>query len=590
MQSIACHARQRAVAGSETDPPRMGLMAVMRLASRFLMGAAIAAASFCLAFATPASCAPNYEGVWWNSPPNSESGWGINLTHQGDAIFVSWFTYDVSGQGWWLSMTANKTAEGIYSGTLIETAGPAFSADPFDPAKVTRTQVGSGTLTFRDLDSGTFSFTLDGVSQTKFIARLVFGPVPTCTYGARPDFGAATNYQDLWWVANGAESGWGLNVAHQGDVIFASWFTYDSDGAPLWLSATAAKAAPNIYRGELIRTTGPAFNAAPFDATIVTRTVVGMATFTFANGNAATFAYTMDGVSQTKTITRQLFVPPAGTVCGGPDRTPAPVTIVAAGDIAQCGNAPSASGAAKTAALIDDRDGLVLTLGDNAYDKGRAAEFASCFQPTWGAFKDRIRPSPGNHEYETSGAGGYFDYFGAQAGPDRRGYYSFDYGGWHFISLNSQVDVSPESKQYLWLTADLAQSRDSLCTIAYWHYPAFSSGTEHGSIEAMRPFFDALYRAGVEIVLSGHEHNYERFGPQNANGTADPARGVREFVVGTGGAGLYPLGHPIANSEYRNNTTWGVLRLTLDQGSYSWQFMPAGGGDAIDSGTGICHP
>jgi len=172
MQSIACHARQRAVAGSETDPPRMGLMAVMRLASRFLMGAAIAAASFCLAFATPASCAPNYEGVWWNSPPNSESGWGINLTHQGDAIFVSWFTYDVSGQGWWLSMTANKTAEGIYSGTLIETAGPAFSADPFDPAKVTRTQVGSGTLTFRDLDSGTFSFTLDGVHPHDIAAVL----------------------------------------------------------------------------------------------------------------------------------------------------------------------------------------------------------------------------------------------------------------------------------------------------------------------------------------------------------------------------------------------------------------------------------
>jgi len=566
-------------------------MVVMRLASRFLMGVAIAAASSCLALAAPASSAPNYEGVWWNSPPGSESGWGLNLTHQGDAIFVSWFTYDAGGNGWWLSMTANKTAEGTYDGTLIETSGPAFSADPFDPAKVTRAEVGNGTLTFRDADSGTLSYTLKGVSQTKFITRLVFGPLATCTYGAQPDFTAATNYQDLWWVANGAESGWGINLAHQGDNIFASWFTYDTNGAPLWLSVTAARTAPNVYGGELIRTTGPAFNAVPFDPAKVTRAVVGTTTFTFANGNAATFAYTIDGVSQTKSITRQLFVPPAGTVCGEPYRTPAPVTIVAAGDIAQCGHASAAaSGAARTAALVDAQDALVLTLGDNAYDKGTAAEFAGCFQPTWGAFKDRIRPSPGNHEYETSGAAGYFGYFGAQAGPDNRGYYSFDYGGWHFISLNSQVDVSVESEQYRWLVADLAQSRDSLCTIAYWHYPAFNSGAKHGSIEAMKPFFDAAYSAGVEIVLSGHEHIYERFAPQTADGTADPARGVREFVVGTGGAGLYPIGQPLPNSEFRDNTNWGVLRLTNDQSRYRWGFVPVGGGDAIDSGTGTCHP
>ena len=563
----------------------------MRLASRFLMAVAIATASSCLALATPASSVPNYQGLWWNAPPNSESGWGITLTHQGDVIFATWFTYDLGGDGWWLSMTANKTTEGTYVGTLIETVGPAFSTVPFDPAKVTRTQVGNGTLTFRDADTGTLRYTLMGVSQTKFITRLVFGPLPTCTYGAQPDFAAATNYEDLWWEANGAESGWGINLAHQGDNIFATWFTYDTDGTPLWLSVTAAKTAPNVYQGQLNRTTGPAFDAVPFDPANVTRTVVGTATLTFVNGNAATFAYTLNGVSQTKTITRQLFVPPAGTVCGEPYRTPAPVTIVAAGDIAECGKAPAAaSAAAMTAALIGADDSLVLTLGDNAYEKGRAVEFANCFQPTWGAFKDRIRPSPGNHDYETAGAEGYFGYFGAQAGPDRRGYYSFDFGGWHFISLNSQVDVSPGSEQYLWLVADLEKSRDSLCTIAYWHYPAFNSGAKHGSIEEMKPFFDAVYTAGVEIVLSGHEHIYERFAPQRADGTADPARGVREFVVGTGGAGLYAIGPPIPNSEFRDNTTWGVLRLTLDRGSYSWRFVPVGGGDAIDSGTGTCHP
>ena len=291
----------------------------MRLASRFLTGLA-AVAICCLALATPASSEPNYEGLWWNAPPGSESGWGINLAHQGDVIFLSWFTYDAGGRGWWLSMTANRTAEGTYTGTLIETAGPSYSANPFDPAKVTRTEVGSGVLTFRDADSGTLRYTLSGVSQTKFITRLSFGSLPTCTYGAQPDFEAATNYQDLWWAGNGAESGWGLNLTHQGDVIFASWYTYDADGSPLWLSATAAKLAPNVYGGELIRTTGPAFDAVPFDPAKVTRTVVGTATFTFASGNAATFAYTLGGLSQVKSISRLLFAPPAGTLCS----TPAP--------------------------------------------------------------------------------------------------------------------------------------------------------------------------------------------------------------------------------------------------------------------------
>ena len=269
----------------------------------------------------------------------------------------------------------------------------------------------------------------------------------------------------------------------------------------------------------------------------------------------------------------------------------APITIVAAGDIAQCYGGPAAaSGAAKTAALVTAQDALVLTLGDHAYDDGTPAEFANCFHPTWGAFKDRIRPSPGNHDYYTAGAQGYFGYFGAQAGPDRRGYYSFDAGGWHFISLDSLIDVSAQSEQYAWLKADLAKSSATPCTIAYWHYPAFNSGGIYGSVTAMRPFFDALQTAGVEIVLSGHEHIYERFAPQKADGTADPARGVRQFVVGTGGHEFNPLGAPLANSEFRQNTTWGVLRLTLGDGNYSWQFVPAGGGAALDAGAGTCHP
>ncbi len=265
-------------------------------------------------------------------------------------------------------------------------------------------------------------------------------------------------------------------------------------------------------------------------------------------------------------------------------------TIVAAGDIAQCaGVGTTQTSAAKTAALVTPGDVFVLTLGDQVYEDGTDAEYTNCFHPTWGAFKDRIRPTPGNHDYQTAGAAGYYNYFGPQAGPDRRGYYSFDRGDWYFISLNSLIDVLPQSAQYRWLHDDLAQSSGKLCTIAYWHYPAFNSGIAYGSILAMRPMFEALHAAGVEIVLSGHEHLYERFAPQTADGTADSARGVRQFVVGTGGRALNPFGRILPNSEFRGNADWGVLRLTLGPGTYSWQFMPVGRATPLDSGNSSCH-
>lgn len=263
----------------------------------------------------PPSTAANVEGIWWAAPAGSQSGWGINFAHQGDVIFATWFTYDTSGKGWWLSMTGSRTTANSYSGLLIETSGPAYFTVPFDPGRVTRTPIGAGTLTFNGTDSGTFAYALNGTAQSKTITRFAFGPVPTCTYGAQPDFALATNYQGLWWSAAGDESGWGATLTHQGDVIFAVWYTYDANGAPLWLSASAAKVGPGVYSGTFFRATGPAFNAVPFDPANVTRTPVGTMTLTFANGNAATFSYTLDGVTQTKSITRTLFSPPAGTLC-----------------------------------------------------------------------------------------------------------------------------------------------------------------------------------------------------------------------------------------------------------------------------------
>jgi len=204
---------------------------------------------------------------------------------------------------------------------LVETRGPAFSAVPFPPAAVTRTTVGTGTLTFSDPGNGVFDYTVHGVTRSKAITRQVFGPVPVCAWGAPQDPTLATNYQDLWWAAPaGVESGWGVDLTHQGDMIFAIWFTYDVDGSPLWLSAPAAKTAPGVYAGTLVRSTGPAFSAVPFDPGAVTRTPVGSLTLAFADGNSATYAYTLalsgtgSSVTQTKPITRQVWAPP-GTVC-----------------------------------------------------------------------------------------------------------------------------------------------------------------------------------------------------------------------------------------------------------------------------------
>jgi hypothetical protein len=257
-----------------------------------------------------------YQGLWWNAPAGSESGWGIGIAHQEDVIFATWFTYNAAGNPWWLVMTAVKGAGSDYSGTLYETHGPAFNATPFNPALVISTAVGTGTLTFTDVDNGTFDYTVNGINQTKAITRQLFAtPVPTCTFGLHSNLAAATNYQDLWWAAPaGSESGWGISFTHQGNIIFATWFTYDQNGAPLWMIVTATQGTPGVYAGTLYTTTGPPFSAVPFNPASVTLTAVGTASFTFADGNHASFAFTVNGVAQTKQITRQIFRPP-GTLC-----------------------------------------------------------------------------------------------------------------------------------------------------------------------------------------------------------------------------------------------------------------------------------
>ena len=273
-------------------------------------GAGIVNAHAAVVAAQGGAPAPNYQGLWWNAPANSESGWGINFAHQGDTIFASWFTYDVNGRGWWLVMTAQKTGN-VYAGTLYQTHGPPFNAVPFAPSTVTNSAVGTGTLAFADANNGTFTYTVNGTTQTKTITRQVFGAQPTCVWGALSNLALATNYQDLWWNAPaGSESGWGVNFSHQGSTIFLTWFTYDISGSPMWLVATLAQTTnPALFTGTLIRTSGPRFDA--FDPSKVVNEIVGSATLTFADGNNATF-YTVRsppcrGFLQIKTITREIF-------------------------------------------------------------------------------------------------------------------------------------------------------------------------------------------------------------------------------------------------------------------------------------------
>ena len=265
----------------------------------------------------------------------------------------------------------------------------------------------------------------------------------------------------------------------------------------------------------------------------------------------------------------------AGPVPSGP--LPDPI-LLAVGDIASC----DVSADELVGELAARLDGTIAILGDIAYDKGSFDDFASCFDPTWGPMRARLRPTPGNHEYETKDARGYFDYFGAVAGARGEGWYSYDLGAWHLIALNSMcgaVACGRGSAQLAWLVADLA-AHPTECTLAYGHHPRWSSG-RHGTDDMTDPLWDALAAAGADVVLAGHDHSYERIGPID---------GMRSFVVGTGGRSLYEWPDPpLPETETRANDTYGLLELTLGETGYAWEFIPASGGSFTDSGTGTCR-
>jgi hypothetical protein len=276
----------------------------------------------------------------------------------------------------------------------------------------------------------------------------------------------------------------------------------------------------------------------------------------------------------------------AGQTAAAPPPEPDPV-LVGAGDISAC----EGDGAMQTAALLDTIPGTVFTLGDNVYPDGSAELFKRCYDPTWGRHKARTRPAPGNHDYLTEGASGYYDYFGAAAGDRTKGWYSYDLGKWHVVVINSNCGkvrggCGAGSPQEKWLREDL-KAHPALCTVAMWHHPRFSSG-EHGNDPTMGAIFQALYEGGADLVLTGHDHTYERFAKQDPQQRPDD-KGIREFVVGVGGKSFYDFPKIQPNSEIRDDKNFGVLKLTLHPAGYDWEFVGVPGSTFADKGTDKCH-
>ena len=267
----------------------------------------------------------------------------------------------------------------------------------------------------------------------------------------------------------------------------------------------------------------------------------------------------------------------------GPAET---AVLVGAGDIAVCGT----EGATATGKLLDSEPGTVFVAGDIAYPDGTAEQFQKCYEPAWGRHKNRTRPAPGNHEYGSPGAAPYFAYFGANAGPSGLGYYMYRRGAWQVFSLNSNTESNERRTQLDWLSRELDAAGSSPCTVAYFHHPIVSSGS-HGVLPPMpvvTEFWRALYAAGADVIVSAHEHFYERFAPQAPDGRPDALFGIRQFVVGTGGAPLTQPVRRVPNSE-TVLSTFGVLRLTLGMENYRWDFVSTDGGAILDSGIGQCH-
>jgi hypothetical protein len=526
-------------------------------------------------------------------PSGSATGSNMNATKEtgepniatnpgGASVWYSW-TAPASGQV--VISTAGSSFDtllGVYRGTAVNALAVVASNDDVSSANST------SQVTFTAAAATTYMVVVDGWSGGSLPARgsialgwtLTAAPAPTNDNfaSAFPLSGqsgslTATN-------ANATEEPGEPN--HAGNSGGASlWFSWS---APASGTATLTTAGSNfntllgVYTGSSVSALTQV--AANDDASSTAQT--SFVTFNAVSGTVYRIA--VDGFNAgTMAATGNIaFAWQLQASTGGDPQ------MLAAGDIASC----TSSGDEATAPLLAQYpNALVQTIGDNAYQNGTASEFANCYDPTWGAAKARTKPSIGDHDYGTGNATAYFNYFGAAAGDPSKGYYSYDLGAWHVIALNTVCEqiggCGTGSPEETWLKADLA-AHPNLCTVAVMHDPLFSSGGVVGSVPEMLPFWQDFYAAGVDLVLAGHAHNYERFAPQAPSGALDNTNGVREIVAGTGGNDLHGFGTILPNSLTRSST-WGVLLLTLHSGSYDWKFLPVAGQTFTDSGTTSCH-
>jgi len=449
-----------------------------------------------------------------------------------------------------------------FAGTFTAHAQGAFTLLAVADARVLESNptINYGTLTRLDVDNP------GQESYIRFTVSGVTGPIQSATLRL--------------FVTNGSSNGPSLYLTNN------TW----TESGLTWNNRPGATSGAVANVAAITSNTWAEYN--------VTAQITGNGTYSFVllpdSTDGATF-YSREGSSPPQLVLTFASGPidtptpgpsPTPTSTPTPTNTPSSesVVFVGAGDIADCNGNDEA-----TALLLDNIPGTVFTVGDNAYPNGSVAQFNDCYDPTWGRHKSRTRPTVGDNDYNTSGALPYYNYFGAAAGDPNEGYYSFDFGSWHIIVLNSNCSevggCDPGSAQGQWLQADLA-AHPSACTLAIHHDPLFSS---KGGDSDMRDFWEPLYQAGADVVLSGHRHMYERFAQQNPNGATDPGRGIRQFVVGTGGASLTSAPSSAApNSQVRNNTSYGVLKLTLHPTSYDWQFIPIAGQTFTDSGSTSC--
>ncbi|MBK9711673.1 MAG: DNRLRE domain-containing protein [Kouleothrix sp.] len=542
--------------------------------------------------------------IWQNAPPIS----GTPLGSLGAVTLGAWVEFDVTaavlGDGTYSFAIRSASSNAVYynsreatanrpqlvitpssgpsptpTSTPLVTATPTSTPTPFVTATATSTPSPWTTVSYYPSDD----------------AR-VQDNNPTTNYGtsaelrARSDTPAYTSYLKFVVsnVAGQVQSArvrlYVVDASSTAGSLYQVSNNYLDGSAPwaervlTWQNAPAISGTPLSTPGAATLNTWVEFD--------VTAAVQGNGTYSFGLKSSSTNAVYYSSKEAT-TNQPQLVIDFVSTPGGTPTVTPTPMSgqdavLVGAGDIAECSNI----GDEITANLLDNIPGTVLALGDIVYPDGSAADYANCYEPSWGRHKARTRPAPGNHDYHAAGAAPYFDYFGANAGPYGLGYYSYNLGAWHIVSLNSEAAADSASPQVQWLRQDLADNPTS-CLLAYWHKPLFSSGSVNGSSTTMRGIWDILSAAGAEVVLSGHEHSYERFAPQDSAGIADP-NGIREFVVGTGGNLLYPFGTPKPNSEVRFSDSYGVLKLTLHATSYDWEFVPEVGQTFTDTGSESC--